>query len=210
MNEIEHVLRFGETTTSSLHVHVFIFISGHNFSKVDKALGCQLLSAMLPLGSQFLDIQSSSQDKMETSLDAFEDFFESLVLLAGTNKDNGHLILAKAVEEWMPTCINLVKNAVENNKPKDKEGGMSGLTDADGSQNKQVFIPVGTLLRYLAHLTSAVQFVTNMVNCTEKRALAAEYDGPLYDSESEDEGEGIGGTEMDEDSQGEETVSVHV
>ena len=164
---------------------------------------------MLPLGSQLLDMQSSSQDKMETSLDAFEDFFESLVLLAGTNTDNGHLILAKAVEDWMPTCVNLVKNAVESKKPKDQEGGLPGLTDIEGLQNKQVFIPVGTLLRYLAHLTSAVQFVTNMVSCTEKRALAAEYDGPLYDSESEDEGEGIGGTEMDEDSQGEETVSVH-
>ena len=188
---------------------VFIFfVSGHNSSKVDKCLGCQLLSAMLPLGPQLLDMQSSVQDKMETSLDAFEDFFESLVLLAGTNKDNGHLILAKAVEEWMPTCINLVKNAVENDKSKDQEGGLPGLADVEGSQNKQVFIPVGTLLRYLAHLTSAVQFVTNMVNCTEKRSLAAEYDGPLYDSESEDEGEGIGGTEMDEDSQGDETVSV--
>ena len=169
---------------------------------MDQSLGSQLLSAMLPLGSQFLDTQSFSQDKMETSLDAFEDFFESLVLLAGTNKDNGHLILAKAVEEWMPSCINLVKSIMDRDQTKDKEE--QTLTDAE---NKRASIPVGALFRYLAHLTSAVQFVTNMVKCTEKRALAAEYDGPLYDSESEDEGEGMGGAEIDEDSQGEESVS---
>ena len=149
---------------------------------------------MLPLGSQFLD---AHQDKMEASLDAFEDFFESLVLLAGTNKDNGHLILAKAVEEWMPLCINIVKSAVESKEE-------TVLTE--DLLNQHAFAPVGSLFRYLSYLTSSVQFITNMVKCTEKRTLAGEYDGPLYDSESEEEG--AGGSDVDEDSHGEESVSV--
>ena len=178
-----------------------IIISPLTCSKVDPVLGCQLLSAMLPLGSQFLDTTQSSQDKMETTLNAFEDFFESLVLLAGTNKNNGHLILAKAVEQWLPSCINLIKSVTE----KDQEAATdTGTEDAQ----KQAFIPVGVLFRYLSYLTSAVQFITNMVKCTEKRTLAGEYDGPLCDSESEDEeGEGVGRAEMEEDSLGEESVS---
>ena len=156
---------------------------------------------MLPLGSQFLDPQAP-QDKMETTLEAFEDFFESLVLLAGTNKNNGHLILAKAVEEWLPSCINLVKNFVEK-QPQE----VTTDTDTEDSQ-RQAFVPVGTLFRYLSYLTSSVQFVTNMVKCTEKRTLAGEYDGPLYDSDSEDDGEGVGGADVDEDSQGEDSVRL--
>ena len=168
---------------------------------MDPSLGCQLLTAMLPLGGQFLDPQAP-QDKMETTLEAFEDFFESLVLLAGTNKNNGHLILAKAVEEWLPSCINLVKNFVEK-QPQE----VTTDTDTEDSQ-RQAFVPVGTLFRYLSYLTSSVQFVTNMVKCTEKRTLAGEYDGPLYDSDSEDDGEGVGGADVDEDSQGENSVRL--
>lgn len=168
---------------------------------MDPALGSQLLTAMLPLGAQFLDPQSP-QDKMETTLDAFEDFFESLVLLAGTNKNNGHLILAKAVEEWLPSCINLVKTFMEKQ-------AQEAATDTDiEDARKQAFVPVGTLFRYLSHLTSSVQFVTNMVKCTEKRTLAGEYDGPLYDSDSEDDGEGVSGADIDDDSQGEDSVRL--
>ena len=170
---------------------------------MDPSLGCQLLTAMLPLGAQFLD-PHSPQDKMETTLDAFEDFFESLVLLAGTNKNNGHLILAKAVEEWLPPCINLVKNSVENQSQE-----ATADTDTEDSR-KQAFVPVGTLFRYLSHLTSSVQFVTNMVKCTEKRTLAGEYDGPLHDSDSEDDREGVGGADVDEDSQGEDSVRLYI
>ena len=170
-------------------------------SKVDPSLGCQLLTAMLPLGAQFLDPQTP-QDTMETTLDAFEDFFESLVLLAGTNKNNGHLILVKAVEEWLPICINLVKNFVEKQS-------QEAATDSNTEDSqKQAFVPVGTLFRYLSYLTSSVQFVTNMMKCTEKRTLAGEYDGPLYDSDSEDDGEGVGGTDVDEDSQAEDSVRL--
>ena len=185
------------------NLFLFYFVT----SKVDQALGCELLSAMLPLGSQLLDAQSS-RDQMETSLSAFEDFFESLVLLAGTNKDNGHLILAKAVEEWIPFCVNLVKNVVGKDQPKEEESSET-VKAVDADKMKQAsFIPVGAVFRYLSYLTSAVQFITNMVKCTEKRTLAGECDGPLCDSESEDEGEGLGGAEMDEGSQGEESVSV--
>ena len=40
-------------------------------------------------------------------------------------------------------------------------------------------LPASSLLGYLAHLTSAVQFVTNMVRCTEKRNEACDPDSPL-------------------------------
>lgn len=183
------------------------FFSPH-CSKVDQALGCHLLSAMLPLGSRFLEAEHSSQDKMETTLDAFEDYFESLVLLAGTNKDNGHLILVKAVEEWMPLCINLVKKTVESDQIKEKETSVP--VDTENFLNKQAFVPVGALFRYLSYLTSAVQFITNMVMCTEKRILAGEYDGPLYDSESEDEAGGMRGGDFDEDSLEEQSVRLYM
>ena len=176
-----------------------------HFSKVDEALGSQLLSAMLPVGSQLLETQTQQEDKINfTSLEAFEDFFDSLVLLAGTNKSGGHLTLAKAVEKWIPPCFNLVKSLVEKGQATDEEGN-AGSGDVE---RKRALIPVGALFRYLSHLTSAVQFVDNMVKCTEKRTMAGEYDGPLHDSDSEDEGEGIGGGELDEDSLGEDSVSI--
>ena len=31
------------------------------------------------------------------------------MLLAGTNRENGHLVLAKAVEQWLPDCIQLLR-----------------------------------------------------------------------------------------------------
>ena len=178
------------------HVHT-------HCSKVDQALGSQLLSAMLPVGSQLLDAQAQ-QDKIETSLEAFKDFFESLVFLAGTNKSGGHLILAKAVEEWLPLCVNLAKSHIEKVDTMDEEGN----AEKEDVQQKRALVPIGALFRYLSHLTSAVQFVNNMVKCTEKRSMAGEYDGPLCDSDSEDDGEGMSGAELDDDSLGEDSVSV--
>ena len=123
------------------------------------AVGCLLLFLLLPLGSELTE-SLSSQPKL---LPVFKDYFDTVVLLAGTNRENGHLILVKAVEEWLPACVQLLKGKeeVENSS----EGG-----------REKVMIPVGSLLQYLSHLTSAVQFITNMVKCTEMRSLASDSD----------------------------------
>lgn len=123
------------------------------------AVGCLLLFLLLPLGSELTE-SLSSQPKL---LPVFKDYFDTVVLLAGTNRENGHLILVKAVEEWLPACVQLLKGKeeVENSS----EGG-----------REKVMIPVGSLLQYLSHLTSAVQFITNMVKCTEMRSLAGDSD----------------------------------
>ena len=76
---------------------------------MDSDVGCVLLSTLLPLGSELVE-GLTSQCKL---LPVFKDFFDSLILLAGTNKNNGHLVLAKAVEGWLPGCINILKNEEE-------------------------------------------------------------------------------------------------
>lgn len=123
------------------------------------AVGCLLLFLLLPLGSELTE-SLSSQPKL---LPVFKDYFDTVVLLAGTNRENGHLILVKAVEQWLPACIQLLKGREEVEST--SEGG-----------GEKVMIPVGSLLQYLSHLTSAVQFITNMVKCTEMRSLAGDSD----------------------------------
>ena len=123
------------------------------------AVGCRLLSLLLPLGSELTE-SLSSQPKL---LPVFKDYFDTVVLLAGTNRENGHLILSKAVEQWLPACIQLLKGKEEEENVTEGGGG-------------KVMIPVGSLLQYLSHLTSAVQFITNMVKCTEMRSLAGDSD----------------------------------
>ena len=123
------------------------------------AVGCRLLSLLLPLGSELTE-SLSSQPKL---LPVFKDYFDTVVLLAGTNRENGHLILSKAVEQWLPACIQLLKGKEEEENASEGGGG-------------KVMIPVGSLLQYLSHLTSAVQFITNMVKCTEMRSLAGDSD----------------------------------
>ena len=123
------------------------------------AVGCRLLSLLLPLGSELTEALSS-QPKL---LPVFKDYFDTVVLLAGTNRENGHLILSKAVEQWLPACIQLLKGKEEEENASEGGGG-------------KVMIPVGSLLQYLSHLTSAVQFITNMVKCTEMRSLAGDSD----------------------------------
>ena len=93
------------------------------------------------------------------------------MLLAGTNRENGHLVLAKAVEQWLPDCIQLLRwKEGEQKDGRTKEG------EGKGKLRDKVAVPAGSLLRYLSHLTSAVQFITNMVKCTEKRNLASDND----------------------------------
>lgn len=129
------------------------------FSIIVPAVGCLLLFLLLPLGSELTE-SLSSQPKL---FPVFKDYFDTVVLLAGTNRENGHLILVKAVEQWLPACIQLLKGREEVEST--SEGG-----------GEKVMIPVGSLLQYLSHLTSAVQFITNMVKCTEMRSLAGDSD----------------------------------
>ena len=63
-------------------------------SKISPEVGCVLLSTLLPLGSELVEVMTSSERKL---FSAFKEYFSCLVLLAGSNKDNGHLILAKVV-----------------------------------------------------------------------------------------------------------------
>jgi len=88
--------------------------------KIDPAVGCLLLSTLLPLGSELTE-SLSSQDKL---LPVFRDYFDTIVLLAGTNREDGHLVLVKAVERWLPDCIQLLKRKeAEQKECKLKEGG---------------------------------------------------------------------------------------
>jgi len=90
-------------------------------SKIDPAVGCLLLSTLLPLGSELTE-SLSSQDKL---LPVFRDYFDTIVLLAGTNREDGHLVLVKAVERWLPDCIQLLKRKEAEQKEGElKEGRM--------------------------------------------------------------------------------------
>lgn len=85
------------------------------------------------------------------------------MLLAGTNKKNGHMMLVQAVEKWLPKCFE----------------ALSKESDANLIHQSQLSIPVASMLQYLAHLFSAIQFLTNMIKCNDRRNTANEDDSPL-------------------------------
>ena len=130
-------------------------------------MGCLLLSTLLPFGSELTE-SLSSQDKL---LPVFLEYFDAIVLLADTTRENGHLVLAKAVEQWLTDCSQLLRwKEGEQKEGRMKEG------EGKGKLKDKVAVPAGSLLRYLSHLPSTVQFITNMVKCTEKRNLASDND----------------------------------
>ena len=144
-------------------------------SKIDPAVGCLLLSTLLPLGSELTE-SLSSQDKL---LPVFRDYFDTIVLLAGTNREDGHLVLVKAVERWLPDCIQLLKRKEAEQKEGELKEGRMKEGEGKGKlsrEKEKAAVPAGSLLKYLSHLTSAVQFITNMVKSTEKRNLASDND----------------------------------
>ena len=83
------------------------------------------------------------------------------MLLAGTNKADGHILLVKSVEKWLPGCVDALKDV------------------SDIEENQELALPAGSLVQYLAHLMTAVQFITNMVRCTERRNLAGDSEPSL-------------------------------
>ena len=70
----------------------------------------------------------------------------------------------QAVENWLPDCTGLLRKGAES---------------SELGESPEETLPASSLLSYLSHLTSAVQFVTNMVRCTEKRNQACDPDSPL-------------------------------
>lgn len=126
-------------------------------SQAAPTVGPALLSALLPLGSELLSVLPS-RSKL---LPAFKDYFNSLVLLAGTNKVEGHVLLVKSVEKWLPECADVLKDV------------------SDIEEKQELALPAGSLVQYLAHLMTAVQFITNMVKCTERRNLAGDSEPSL-------------------------------
>ena len=118
-----------------------------------------LFTTLLPLGNQLIT-EMKTQPKL---LPVFVDYFQSLVLLAGTGSNRGHLSLAQVVEKWFPDCLAV----------------FSEESDATLLLKPQLSGPLATMLQYLGHLYSAVLFLTNMTKCNEKRSAANEEDSPL-------------------------------
>ena len=122
-------------------------------------VGSALFATLLPLGFQLVS-EMKTQPKL---LPVFKDYFQCLVLLAGTGNSCGHLSLVQVLEKWFPDCLST----------------FSEESDATLLLRPQLSVPVGAMLQYLAHVFSAVQFLTNMLKCNEKRNAANEEDSPL-------------------------------
>lgn len=177
---------------------------------MDPSFGPSLLSALLPLGTELMASLDPSQNTTHASI--FKDFFDCLVSLAGTNKNNGHLQLARAVVEWIPKCDPVTPAMPLIGEAEEKEevsGKNAARTIVDGSDVEVSLSPINSFFQYLSQLTTAVQFCGNVTEYTEKRGVAAE-DDPLFDDSDGNEEAGLGGTggmAEEEDSSLEEAVS---
>lgn len=163
--------------------------------------GPAVLSAILPLGSELMGSLSPANNAMHASI--FKDFFDCLVALAGTNKSDGHLLLVRAVVEWIPQCDNVTTAMVEQPEGEEQEvSGKGGDQSEDSSplDVEEALAPVNHLFLYLSQLTTAVQFCGNMAEYTEKRGVAGE-DDTLFDESDGGEEAGLGsaGGVADED-----------
>ena len=118
-----------------------------------------LFTTLLPLGDQLLT-DMTAQPKL---LPVFVDYFQCLVLLAGTGNTHGHISLVKVVEGWFPECL----------------ARLSSETDANLLRKPQASGPVAAMLVYLGQLYSAALLATDMVRYNEKRRVADEEDSPL-------------------------------
>ena len=161
----------------------------NSHSSVDQSLSSQLLLSLLPLGPQL--IKTLSELKQSRLASIFDHFMNSCIILASSN-EGGHLTLVRAIETWLPVCIDLIKNS-------------------DGKAELDSTSPVGCIFNYLSQLSSAVTSSMEVAGVTEKRALAGEEECLVVDSDpdSEDEGEGSGGLGGEEDSTAEDSVSTH-
>ncbi len=151
-------------------------------SRVDLALPKQLLLALLPVAPSIIKLLSRHTQPRLSSI--FYHFMLSCTILAAT-VEGGHLILVKAVEDWLPVCIQVLK-------------------DTDNSSS------IDTIVLYLSELSSALSYATGVAGVTEKRGLAGEVECLVVDSdpESDDEGAGSGGlVGGDDDSAADESVS---
>lgn len=182
------------------------------FSNVDSGVSTALLSSLLKLGSELIlafseggDATTSTSASSSSSYAIFRDYFDCLVLLAGTNKEDGHLQLVKEVISWLPKCIKVTSvadKAVERVEESKEEDASPELEESFG--------PLNTAFSYLSQLTTAVQFSNGGTEYTEKRAMA-EQDDPLFDEEDSSEEVGLaipGGMTDEDDSTKEESVSI--
>lgn len=131
-----------------------------------------------------------------TSCAIFKHFFDCLVLLAGTNKKDGHLQLLQNVVKWLPKCIEGTQKLLEEEDGgTGREGEESGKYDvgSDVRTNREESLsPINCLFLYLSQLTTAVQFSCNAPVYTEKRSTAGEED-VLFDAEENEEDGDEGG-----------------
>ena len=133
-----------------------------------------------------------------------------LMLLAGSDPEGGHLLVARAAEEWLPLCLKLLEWGNFDPSGQTKPPPPPPPPEVKGHpQSKphppppassvfpkafiqaEVAVPVCAILKYLSYLSSAVQLATNMDACTERRNLAQEPDRPLQVS-----GEGCEGVRL--------------
>lgn len=170
---------------------------------MDPVFGPAVLTAILPLGTELMETLSPSTNPTHASI--FKDFFNCLVSLAGTNKDDGHLQLVRAVVEWAPKCVQATLMTPTEGEPSEGPGGDRRV----GVTISESLGPINSLFQYLCQLTTAIQFSSNMVQYTEKRGVAAE-DDSLFDEDEGGEEVGLGGTgggADEEDSTAEDAVS---
>lgn len=184
------------------------------YSKMDPFFGPYLLTAILPLGTELMHTLSPSLNPSHSVI--FKDFFDCLVSLAGTNKNDGHLQLARAVVEWIPRCIQVTPMNLSHDDgtgTNGKEEGESTGKESEKSESdsktsfEKCFAPLSSLFLYISHLSTAVQFSSDMANYTVKRGVAGE-DDPLLDEDDEEVGfVGSGGGADEEESTVDDSVS---
>ena len=173
-------------------------------SKVDPVVGPVLLTSLLPLGSELVSTLTPSHNTSLCSI--FRDFFDCLILLAGTNKNDGHLQLVQTAVKWIPDFIQLMSTSESGEDKVESQFTDRDREDADKSgkeelcsetyikdKTEELYIPVISLFLYLSRLTTAVQFSSNVVKYSKKRGYAGEED-PLFDKDEEgDENDEMGG-----------------
>ncbi len=150
------------------------------FSYSQIPLSEQLLSSLLPVGATIIKQLSTSTQPRLSSI--FYHYILSCTVLAAII-ERGHLKLVTAVEEWLPVCLQVLKD----------------------SENVSLLDPV---VLYLSELSSAITYSNGVAGVTEKRALAGEVERLVVDSDPESDDEGEGPTDLgDEDSMFDESVS---
>lgn len=161
---------------------------------MDSSFGPALLSALLPLATELMDTLCPMQNPAHSS--TFKNLFEALVALAGTNKSDGHLQLARTAVGWIPRCVEVTPLAWSRDRmEREEEEALvgEGKDRSELDSRERGFAPLDNLFLYFSQLSTAAQFSGNVAEYTERRGVAGE-DDLLFDEDDGAEEAGLGGS----------------